>query len=220
MLEMRHVCERCEAELPADSNAAWICSYECTFCSDCTTGPLGWSCPNCGGDLHPRPPRHQQGTAGAPDPRADDNLTIRRAVVAEVSGFAALFDDYRMFYGKRGDRQRAEEFLRERVGRGQSLLFGAWRGGVLLGFCQIYPGFSSIAAARAWVLNDLYVLPEARRMGVANALLAASEQAARAAGVDRMSLQTAPGNEGARALYGRRGWTCATGFLDYEWSPR
>lgn len=57
MLEMKPQCERCSAALPHDSAMALICSYECTFCSDCVQGPLSGVCPNCGGQLQPRPTR-------------------------------------------------------------------------------------------------------------------------------------------------------------------
>jgi hypothetical protein len=57
VLEMRDRCERCEAELPADSADARICSYECTFCAPCVDGPLAGACPNCGGEFQPRPRR-------------------------------------------------------------------------------------------------------------------------------------------------------------------
>lgn len=55
MLEMRATCERCQADLPADGHAV-ICSYECTFCDVCGTD-LHRVCPNCGGELVPRPKR-------------------------------------------------------------------------------------------------------------------------------------------------------------------
>ena len=57
MLQMRPGCERCDRDLPAAADDAWICSFECTFCTDCVTGPLTHRCPNCGGELRPRPPR-------------------------------------------------------------------------------------------------------------------------------------------------------------------
>ena len=56
MLEMRESCERCGADL-APAAAAMICSYECTFCPACATGELHGACPNCGGELVPRPRR-------------------------------------------------------------------------------------------------------------------------------------------------------------------
>ena len=61
MLQMKANCERCEAALPHASSDARICSYECTFCADCTDGPLSGKCPNCGGQLLPRPTRQAKG---------------------------------------------------------------------------------------------------------------------------------------------------------------
>ena len=55
MLEMREVCERCQAPLAGDGEAR-ICSYECTFCPSCA-GELSATCPNCGGELVTRPRR-------------------------------------------------------------------------------------------------------------------------------------------------------------------
>jgi hypothetical protein len=56
MLEMRPDCERCGVDLPADEPAAFICSFECTFCADCAEA-LDDRCPNCGGELVDRPVR-------------------------------------------------------------------------------------------------------------------------------------------------------------------
>lgn len=57
MLELRPNCEWCDRDLPAESPDARICSYECTFCSDCVDGVLHDVCPNCGGGFAPRPVR-------------------------------------------------------------------------------------------------------------------------------------------------------------------
>jgi uncharacterized protein len=57
MLEMKEKCESCGAPLPMDSDKAMICSYECTFCEDCTEKTLHGVCPNCKGNLRPRPTR-------------------------------------------------------------------------------------------------------------------------------------------------------------------
>jgi uncharacterized protein len=57
MLELRPNCECCDRDLPAESHAAMICSFECTFCSGCAEGVLGGRCPNCGGELVRRPVR-------------------------------------------------------------------------------------------------------------------------------------------------------------------
>jgi hypothetical protein len=55
VLEMRMRCERCNRDLAVDG-AAVICSFECTFCVDCSES-LQSRCPNCGGELVARPRR-------------------------------------------------------------------------------------------------------------------------------------------------------------------
>ena len=57
MLQLRPNCECCDVDLPPDSRQARICSFECTFCSDCVETVLGGACPNCGGGFSPRPIR-------------------------------------------------------------------------------------------------------------------------------------------------------------------
>ena len=49
---MKPACEKCNTPLAAHSDA-YVCSYECTFCKDCTLEMLH-VCPNCGGRLEPR----------------------------------------------------------------------------------------------------------------------------------------------------------------------
>ena len=56
-LAMHPDCERCGRDLPPDSDDARICSFECTFCAACADGPLAGTCPNCAGNLQPRPRR-------------------------------------------------------------------------------------------------------------------------------------------------------------------
>ena len=57
MLALRPSCECCDRDLPPASRDAMICSFECTFCSDCVEDILKGRCPNCGGELVRRPIR-------------------------------------------------------------------------------------------------------------------------------------------------------------------
>lgn len=57
MLQLRPGCECCDVDLPPQSDAARICSFECTFCADCADKVLRGRCPNCGGELVARPRR-------------------------------------------------------------------------------------------------------------------------------------------------------------------
>lgn len=56
MLELRPSCENCNKFLPPESTEAHICTYECTFCTNCVE-MLANVCPNCGGGFVPRPIR-------------------------------------------------------------------------------------------------------------------------------------------------------------------
>ena len=57
MLQLRPGCECCDMALAGDSDAAYICSFECTFCARCAQEILGGRCPNCAGELVRRPRR-------------------------------------------------------------------------------------------------------------------------------------------------------------------
>jgi GNAT superfamily N-acetyltransferase len=58
----------------------------------------------------------------------------------------------------------------------------------------------------SWQLRDLYVVPRARRRGVARALVGAVRQAAAAAGAIHLSVQTEPDNIAALELYHTSGF--------------
>ncbi|MBU1191681.1 MAG: DUF1272 domain-containing protein [Gammaproteobacteria bacterium] len=66
MLQMRPSCECCDRNLPPDSPDARICSFECTFCAACADQILNGSCPNCSGELIPRPRRPAEKLAEYP----------------------------------------------------------------------------------------------------------------------------------------------------------
>ena len=57
MLELRPNCENCDRDLPPETNDAMICTFECTFCRKRVDEVFEGVCPNCGGNLEPRPIR-------------------------------------------------------------------------------------------------------------------------------------------------------------------
>lgn len=147
------------------------------------------------------------------------SVTVRQATIHDVDLIAPLFDAYRQFYGKPSDPALAHDFLRERFRHHESVIFLAVNGeGEGMGFTQLYPLFSSVRAARSYLLNDLFVAPEARRSGVAAALLHEAAAFARAMGAVGMSLSTAHANEAAQRLYESLGWKHDLEFREYSLS--
>ncbi len=144
-------------------------------------------------------------------------FTIGLATVADVDGVAPLFDAYRQFYGLAPDPVLARQFIAERLSRGESVVLLAERAvGAPLGFVQMYPTFSSLRAARTFVLYDLFVDPAARQRGVGRCLMAAAADEARRRGAVSLVLSTAKTNRSAQRLYESLGWVRDEDFYEYN----
>jgi len=131
---------------------------------------------------------------------------VRRATESDIDAVVPLFDAYRQFYHQPSDLPRARGWLRDRLARDESVVLLAERDGTAVGFTQLYPMFSSVRTARLWILNDLFVTADARRHGVARALLDAAARFGREDGAAGLMLETGSDNAAARALYRAAGW--------------
>src|SRR5215467_4994325 len=96
-------------------------------------------------------------------------IEIVQATPADVEAAAPLFDAYRQFYGKTPNEEAARRFLFARLSKGESVVYYARSNQAAVAFLQLYPAFSSVNLSRQWILNDLYVLPEARKHGYGRA---------------------------------------------------
>jgi GNAT superfamily N-acetyltransferase len=147
----------------------------------------------------------------------NSQVTVRQATIIDLELVAPLFDAYRQFYRKPADLALAKRFLAERFEHQESIIFVALdEGGTALGFVQLFPSFSSGAAARILILNDLYVVPGARRAGVGKLLLRAAANYGKSVGAVRLTLSTEVTNESAQALYEAEGWKVQTDFYVYN----
>jgi ribosomal protein S18 acetylase RimI-like enzyme len=155
--------------------------------------------------------------AVTPDARSmTGGLEVVHAGPAQVERIAPLLDAYRRFYGLAPDPDLARRYLATRLAREESVVLLAQRpDGEAVGFVQLYPTFSSLRAARVFVLYDLFVVPEARRDGVARQLMEAAVAAAREAGAVALTLQTARTNLAAQRLYESLGWKRDEDFVEY-----
>lgn len=143
-------------------------------------------------------------------------LFTRLATPRDIDAVAALFDDYRQFYEYPPDLQLATAFILERMQRNESVVIVAEMQNRIVGFCQLYPAFCSLLAAPIFLLYDLYVSPEFRKLGAARALLQAAELHAAQNGFARLDLTTAKTNTPAQSLYESLGWVRDDIFLAYS----
>lgn len=134
------------------------------------------------------------------------SIDIRRASVDDLDVVAPLFDQYRSFYQQPSDVAAARDFLEARLRAGESVVLLAMSNASAAGFVQLYPMFSSVRLVRVWILNDLFVAADARRLGVASALLTAAQSFGREVGAQRLELETTHDNHAAQMLYRNAGW--------------
>ena len=146
---------------------------------------------------------------------AANSVRIVRATAQDVERISPLFDAYRQFYKQKPDLARARAFIGERLKRDESVIFLALAGEEAVGFVQLYPCFSSTAMKGMWILNDLFVVLEARRGGAARALMERARQWAIETKADGLWLETAVDNHPAQRLYESLGWKRDNDFYRY-----
>ena len=144
-------------------------------------------------------------------------MKIVRATADDALLIAPLLDQYRVFYEQAPDLDAAEQFVRKLLSRSESIVFLAFKGETVIGFTQLFPSFSTVSLQRIYILNDLFVAPDFRKLGVGRALLAAAQQYCIEQGGKGLALETATDNP-AQKLYTKLGWTKDTHCFHYFWS--
>jgi GNAT superfamily N-acetyltransferase len=87
--------------------------------------------------------------------------------------------------------------------------------GRALGFATVYWSWSTLSATRIAIMNDLFVVPDARGTGIAESLIEECRVRAGRRGATSLSWQTAKDNLRAQRLYDRVGGRRAE-WLDYS----
>ena len=87
--------------------------------------------------------------------------------------------------------------------------------GRAIGFATVYWLWSTTSATRIGLMNDLYVAPEGRGSGAAEALIERCRAACRERGATKLTWQTAKDNARAQAVYDRIGGERQE-WLDYS----
>ena len=143
-------------------------------------------------------------------------MVIRRVTEGDLDELVPLMVAYCDFYevspGEAALRELAAALLADPVHEGVQLL--ARRDGKAVGFATVYWCWSTSLAARIGLMNDLFVVAEARGSGIADALIAACLDEVRSHGAARLEWATAPDNARARGVYDRVGGRAET-WIEY-----
>ena len=142
---------------------------------------------------------------------------IRRVTLEDIEVVSQLFDEYRQFYHQQSNVPLAIKFISTRLANCDSIIFVALDNqGIALGFCQLYPSFSSISAQSMLILSDLYVTQHARCVGLGRRLMNTAIEYAKAKKVKTIFLETHKQNHQAQALYESLGFIQEKEFLSYN----
>ena len=90
--------------------------------------------------------------------------------------------------------------------------------GRAIGFATILWTWSTLSASRIAVMNDLFVSPDGRGSGAADALIKVCSERAREHGATSLEWQTARDNDRARKVYDRVGGRMSDRWVDYDLS--
>jgi ribosomal protein S18 acetylase RimI-like enzyme len=144
-------------------------------------------------------------------------MKIFRATIGQLDALAGLFDQYRCFYEQASDLEACRKFIGDRLRNNESVIFAAQAdNGDIVGFTQLYRSFCSVEMKELVYLYDLFVAPQARRQGVARALMDAARRYAVNRGAGRLQLETAITNRPGQALYEDLGWERDEEFYTYN----
>ena len=145
-------------------------------------------------------------------------IKIKKVGLTELDDAAILFNAYRVFYEKTSDIPSAKDFLKERIQKEESVIYGAYEGDKMVGFTQLFPLFSSTRMKRLWLLNDLFVQPSSRGKGISIHLIDAAKELCRQTNACSLCLETGQDNVIGNQLYPRAGFELDEEYNHYEWT--
>lgn len=146
---------------------------------------------------------------------------VRRVETADVSDMLALVGDYFDFYAMtRPEAAHIRRFimllmLRREAG---AQFIARLEDGRPVGFATLFVTYDTLTVGQIVTLNDIYVVPEYRRLGVGRALLESSRGYCRDHGFTRLEWVTAPDNAAAQGFYESMGATKRR-WVAYDMSP-
>jgi GNAT superfamily N-acetyltransferase len=145
-------------------------------------------------------------------------MVIESAVEGDLPVLLPMMRAYCDFYEVAPTDEGLEEMARALIAAEDPdgmLLVARDGDGLPIGFAAVGWKWASTRGARIAVMEDLFVTPENRGSGAADALIEACAERARTHGAPVLTWVTAPDNHRAQAVYNRAGATPGT-WLEYE----
>ena len=150
-------------------------------------------------------------------PRVSE-FSVRPATDDDLPALLPLYRAYATFYKSRPSDEGLLELCRSVIAdpeREGAIFCGCDSGGKVIGFATLVWQWSSLWGARIGYLDDLFIHPDARGTGLADALISACAERARERGAPALQWLTQPHNARARTVYDRVGGV-GEPLIEYE----
>jgi ribosomal protein S18 acetylase RimI-like enzyme len=145
-----------------------------------------------------------------------EGVEVRPARTDEIEEMLPLIRAYCEFYETEPDDEGLRSMFETLISEpSQGAIFIARDGGKAVGFATLDWKWSSLKAARIGYLEDLFVDPETRGRGIADALIEICAARCRELGMPAMEWLTAPDNHRAQKVYDRTGAESGT-YVEYD----
>lgn len=143
---------------------------------------------------------------------------IIQATLEHLHAAAKLFDAYRVFYEQTSDINAATQFIKERLGKKESIIYlHQLPNKSFSGYAQLFPLFTSVGLKRMWLLNDLFVDENHRGKGISKLLIDRCKQLAIETNANGLLLETATSNIIGNKLYPTVGFELDDKHNYYFW---
>jgi GNAT superfamily N-acetyltransferase len=145
-----------------------------------------------------------------------DGVEIRQARTDEIEEMLPLIRAYCEFYETKPNDQGIRTMFETLIADpGQGAVFIARADAKAVGFATLDWKWSSLKGARIGYLEDLFVDPETRGKGIADALIEVCAARCRELGMPALEWMTAPDNHRAQKVYNRTGAEADT-YMEYD----
>lgn len=131
-------------------------------------------------------------------------MEFRKAEIEDIEPLSQLFHSYRQLSVSLDNAalpRESQAWIQSILTQDNGVFIIAVSEHEILGFVTLYLGFSSISLSNYWVLNDLYVIDEARGLGLGRALMEQAEKYAQRTHAKGIELETSLENTVAQSLY-------------------
>ena len=142
-------------------------------------------------------------------------MEIKLVKMNKVDAILTPFTNYMIFYEREINQDEFRDYFASIIQDDRVFIYTAQVQDEIAGLMVIYQTYSSFECGKILFLNDLWVEPKFRKMGVGQAFMTKIKDLAKEENCKRIDLQTNITNKKARALYEKNGMITDAEFINY-----